>query len=350
VSPSTRAIIALLPIFLTASRADADELVDAARARQDAARTLQVDLKIKMEYPKRVQLPEKKGIIQGRPEGVEVEFANRILIDGAKARYEDNIPLWFPGKGFEKHQSIGVSDGTIIWSIDSFARNGQEVVGTIEHASRLRFGERFVPISVTFRSLEPTLKPFALSDLRATGNTLTIDGWRCAGYILAPKEEQLYWLDPSNDFILRRHQFMRGGRVNSQLDVQYKRTSDSLVPSSWTSMSFDGVGKPYLIRRNEVVKLVINQPIAPAEFELRFPPGSLVEDQRDKKHYRVQADGSMHEVGPDGQELDSKKAVPADKPFDWKLIWIVVGFGAVGLFVLFLSRRRRSRSPLTRNP
>src|SRR5262249_6790798 len=91
----------------------------------------------------------------------------------------------------------------------------------------------------------------------------------------------------------------------------------------------------------EVVEVTINQEVADADLEIRFPPGCKVHDNERRKEYLVQADGSLLELNPPAEEpgfLDRHR-VPIFACL--ALLFLLLACLAFGVAL----RRRRGRPP-----
>src|SRR5262245_15502342 len=119
--PASRAAICLLitacaTSVMGQSKVAAESLEEAAKARQDAAKSLEVEIKVK-EFQARGSVSEDDPVLKARPSptpmvipavDTTVESTNRLVIDGVKVRYENNHPLWHIRTG-ELHPTAKIS-------------------------------------------------------------------------------------------------------------------------------------------------------------------------------------------------------------------------------------------------
>jgi len=109
---------------------------------------------------------------------------------------------------------------------------------------------------------------------------------------------------------------------------------------SWVRTEYDG-GKVRKTATVTVTDLRINPSLAPGDFEITFPPGTHVHDQRNRKEYRVQPSGGLRELDVYGKETGGDIPQPGTS---WvsRNKWLVVGLVfTVTCAVLLLWRRAR---------
>ncbi len=111
------------------------------------------------------------------------------------------------------------------------------------------------------------------------------------------------WLDPSMNFVVR-HYFLKdqGGTTRVQVDVNYELVDDVPVPTTWRTATLGSDGKLNGIFAVDVTRHAINPGLDKSVFRLEFPPGSVVEDRRDRRHTRrllVKPDGKHRELSRD---------------------------------------------------
>jgi hypothetical protein len=287
--------------------------VKAARARQEAVKTLDIKFRLKeviaqggLSARRPAELRPKQPV---PPAELTLESTNRLVIDGGKVRYENNHPAWRTGDSavIKKQVVVSCNGSAEKRFFPEGVYGGARPYGIIEKGVRLDFvgGPELAPILWSFHGLNPALHRAVIGRLKPTGGTLLIDGSVCQEYILRASErmKDLYWLDPKKEHVIVRWQ--RLSRVIDQLDVRYRLQDGTWVPESWVRTQSAPDGTVFSRTTADVVEMRLNEP-QPAElFELRFPPGTLIQDNHDlptAKMYWVEGDGRLRELSAAGGE------------------------------------------------
>lgn len=189
-----------------------------------------------------------------------------------------------------------------------------------------------------------------MDDLKPTSRTEVIEGVKCSAYDWSFRDStKRYWLDPLNQFIVRRVESQREGRSNRRISISYRNDpAAGLVPNSWRTEDIDSDGSPQFVRECEVLRFEVNAIIDPSEFRLVFKPGTHVHDQKTKRQSLVLDDGSTREF-----TVAELNPAPPQKTFrQWvtRHAWTLVLIGSVLFFCLLpIVLRRRSR-PVAAQP
>jgi hypothetical protein len=282
-----------------------DSAVRAARARQEAVRTLDVRFKVVEVIPKGALTPptpaRSRPPTPVPPKDQTSEWVYRLVLDRDKVRIE----IGHGGTSAPK----GTFDGTTSKLYSSAWREGiPSNTSSIEKEPRRVFQlimGNDMPITMAFRGVSSSMFGFTIDQLEPTGARMVITGSLCREYV--PKRldtsSPRYWLDTGKDYLLRRVLWhwkdSKNLRVAAQFDVQYRRDPTAgWVPASWITKGFRQNGGLHYTIMGEVLNLSINKPQAPEQFDLKFPPGTYVTDHRtdEKKEYFVQPDGSLGEI------------------------------------------------------
>jgi hypothetical protein len=188
-----------------------------------------------------------------------------------------------------------------------------------------------VPIAYTFRALSPRLFSLGMTGMKPTGASTSIDGVQCEEYRF---NTHSHYLDPNQDFVVRRIQDASPNRLSRQYEIQYRQDgAKRWVPVAWQYKDYSPDGELRGTITVDVTRMRINEPVPPGEFEIKFPEGTWVHDQRDEKNYQVQADGSLREYDRvTGAEV-SVPIVPVARWYQNK--WLLVG-GAIVLAAGFV--------------
>jgi hypothetical protein len=335
-----------------------DPAVAAAQARQKSVKTVNMEFKetevdAKGCISELAAAPFKSKTPVPATE-TTFESINRLMMDGDKVRYENNHPLWeLPTGKFLKRTSVNVFTGSLAKSFRPRGLSGdREPLGDFESAGTLpemRSSYTLLPVTMTFRGLNPVACAYPIYDLKYSGNELPIDGRPCREYALKLSADLTlsFWLDTARDYVVRRIRQVKENRLAEQFDIQFQpHQACGWTPASWARSLYGPGGAVLMTTSVEVRQIEINDSLPAAQFDLRFPEGTLVIDRRKATQYRVRADGSMRELSSTGEELPGTVAQPGD-PWYRRHQWLLLSAGAA-LLILLLAyglRRRRRRVP-----
>ncbi len=343
----TTALLSLLTLI--SSALEDDPAIAAARARQEAMRTIYLRFKrtevvvpggISDDNPTRIRagLPW-NGVPVPRKEMV-LESIGLLVFDGPKHRIESEHPvLSFNGSLVIDKSFVKVSNGFGSASLfpHGFAGAG-EPEAMLDPVPRHYTQE---PLGI----MAPVLLTFRGSDLDTvtkwtrTGKSLDLDGATCLEYTDGISLGVHYWLDPERGYIVRRILWEETRiRSRGQLEVNY-RTHDTWgwLPETWTLHRIAADEKILRTEHIEVLQLWINAPQSPELFDLMIPKGCQIVDNTTSppKEYRVTANTLLSELFP---------LEPPNASF-WRYRWQIAG----GILILaglawhhVVRRRRRS--------
>lgn len=211
------------------------------------------------------------------------------------------------------------------------------------------------PLSAHVGGIDPA--QYSLSPERGS-----IDGVSC--YILQTQVNatatRRLWISADGDYRVLRQDAVRPTYPIYELTIHYAAASDDGVrpPSEWTTVVFS---RNMVLNRNDVqevyrsrvAEFALNRPAAPAEFELEFEPGTIVQDEVTLGIGIVREDGRLRTVpkgelmaGMTWEQLMATDPPPEALPFikapaDRNWLWIPAG--ACVLAGLLIWRRRQAR-------
>ena len=324
-------------------------IVKAAQSRQDLIKTVDVEFKL-TETISKGGLSDTlalRGAAVPREE-THLQSTNRLVIDGTKVRYEHNHPIMNleHGKPFAK-KYVSVFNGNLA---KSFHPNGigpdETTVGVIGSGPKIMDIKSYVltPITLAFRGLDPAIAPFSIADFEPTGVTLPIDGAACCEYKFTPWKESVLtiWADPAKDHVVRRLRVEKNGRLAEQQDISYRRDDRwGWIPTTWVRNRYTANSQVGITSTVSVETIRLNESQPEELFELRFPEGTVVHDQRTTKDYLVKSNGNMHELSSRGEELPASVPQPGVSWFErnrWLLGSLVLILLTIGLG--YITRRR----------
>ena len=316
-----------------------DPLIVAARTRQDRSKTVVIEYK-QASTVTMTATP-------ARPQSQATTSAdNRIVLDGSKARVEDNNPAISSIQGFTRHAEIEVFDGKVS---RTFFPKGYDIDPAPRHSSKYPL-EPGLPDAVFlyFRGLDSSLRLQTLESLNPTGVRKAVDGKQCIEYEFIERNVAThYWIDPAKGFAVSRVESECQGKIFGRTMISYRSDAEhGWVPSGWRIENFNENGSPKFVRDTEVTRLVINGAVDPEEFHLKFKPGTHVQDQESKKLYVIGEDGNP-------RELTAEEMFGPQRPTPWwqrlaNHTWMIVLVASILLSCLMpilIWRRSRNRSP-----
>jgi hypothetical protein len=331
--------------------------VAAARARQKAVKTADIKFQ-RTEVISRGGVSEihQRGVVPGKkkmpvmPEKeTTIKSVNRLVIDGIMIRYENHHSMWHVGRNaVMSNHAITVFNGGLGKGFfpDGIGMDGKPF-GIITEKKQHMDIKSYVlmPITTAFRWLDRKIASPSIADFKPSGVTVPIRGAPCQEFVMRPSQDRIYsyWVDPKKDYVVRRIRNLLKGRLVNQVDIDHRRDDVcGWVPASWVYNQYSLSGALLISTKVDVLSMRLNKPQAAELFDVRFPPGTQVNDHRTSKEYRVQPNGTMREVSPTGKELGSTVYQPGDSWFQHHR-WLLVSIGVVlaALVVGYFIRRKR---------
>ena len=212
----------------------------------------------------------------------------------------------------------------------------------------------FRPFTSTETSLDESGPPVKV----ATG---IIDGQQC--FVISRQASEQHevdfkvWVDPSREFSIVRVSKRYNGTLVTQYDINYERDPRySWVPTSWKSSVWDQrSAKLKSSSRCEVTTCEINPRIAPSEFQLQFPPGTLVTDSRNSTDYIQRDNGAMRVItkaelarGATYEDfLKTESGEAASQPLRSRFNWLLLANVGIVIVVLVVLIYRRTIQAIT---
>src|SRR5262249_23637713 len=131
-----------------------------------------------------------------------------------------------------------------------------------------------------------------------------IDQVPCEEYVIAsPPSTQTFWLDTTEAHLIRRITRQLKGQVVDQTDITYGANDVvGWIPTRWTRNQYSTTGALLVETRVELLSIDINTSQANDQFEIDFPSGANVFDNKSGKTFVVR-DGVLHEISMDHHEV-----------------------------------------------
>lgn len=265
-----------------------DQIVQAWRTRQQRARSFRFEwIETRTDMKGGAMGPEPNAPLNPTKD-TTFESKCLLVVDGRKSNYTYDGYIWGPEVDellIRKYTCV--YDGTE--SKDFLAAASDKY-----HPQGILFGAKpnfqlptppLRPPVWFYRSLDVELGGFDQARLTVTGDTGSIAGQDCNIVVqrsggAGNAYETKLWLDPSQGFAVRRAVTMYAGRVTtSRLDISYGAKAGEWVPVRWVY-----VRTPNGEVRNQldcrVTEFALNPEIPATTFEIDYPPGTWVTDQR----------------------------------------------------------------------
>lgn len=225
------------------------------------------------------------------------------------------------------------------------------------------------PLRWTYALFEQAVSGINLDKLTLSTRQGVIDDQECL--ILEQKSEftfggdEAFWIDPSKDYSIVRYTVGTGDQVAAQIDCTYQFDPEhGWAPSRWTTWRFRGDGTPRTTGKVEVVEYEINPEFSSDEFEITFPVGTLVSDQRPQKgigrtgtfDYIVLEGGKKRQITWDERHASYDELVATESGTAGRVpevprvnggstrYWWVVGALLLGIVALLVFRNRQKHS------
>jgi hypothetical protein len=283
--------------------------------------------------------------VSGPDKETMLRATNRVILDGKNVRYDDNLPLPREPEGeFATRMYLTTGSRGVILCVPQQAPGKQHRPwGTVQH----QFGDAWflpAPVSIAFRDTE-------LTWCQTTGARADIGGVFC--YELRTKRSApdssgvQYWVDPGKGYTVRRRRAANEDGTVSQLEVRYEPNARcGWRPMSWQSRIYAADGHVLSSVSAHVLSARVNETVSPDLFQVRFPPGTLVEDTRSlggpPRTYEIQADGELPEERP---RTESPEPLPPGL-LSWSTARLLLGVVVVVAIISVLGRAtlRRKRA------
>lgn len=208
-------------------------------------------------------------------------------------RYSYEGPTWTNEVAGFLHQSyVSVYNGKDAKSFYAKAY-GEHPLGFINknYESHLDASNIHIqPVLRQFRALHISLGRISDAKLVIRPDDAEIDNRRCIVVEQnTPRSKEVFWLDPDRAFVILRSQNeVLGGKSLSQIDISYAQDGlHGWVPTDWRYSVNRSNGKSLVLQESALAKVVgfeINPVLNTEEFEITFPPDTLVEVNDNHKH------------------------------------------------------------------
>jgi len=191
-----------------------------------------------------------------------------------------------------------------------------------------------LPILITYRASHKSMGRFEKEKCRIAQVNAILQGKSCI--VLEQPMQGNYmmvgWIDPASECSILRFAQVFGGRTGFQTDITYvKDAAYGYVPSSWQSIVIDT--KTSCVRESDKARVdnyALSIPIDRTEFTFQFPPGTLVQDDRDGRLWAVLEGDKVHHYSEEEMQRGAtyEEIVEAERTarswFKSPIVWLLV--------------------------
>ncbi len=284
-------------------------------ARQSRFLSVDCSYKSRCHQLTTVSMPLEEQIERAKRGQKAVDYINytsttRMLVEGGRVRYEIRGKLPSEKGALYEHDSVDACNGKVSKTLNNKGNNLRYRTGFIYRGLANRCANLVDPLPVlwTFLSPDPKTHGFDFDKLEFSAKG-TIDGRECLIFKnkLSVQQTEFFWFDPNMDYSILRCTVETDGKVESQLDCSYKNDSSGLwLPVKWTTTHFNDYssGQIRTSGDNQVEFCKLNVRVLDLDFDIVFPPGTFVSDERPQPgvgrtgtlDYIVMSDGSKRIV------------------------------------------------------
>lgn len=277
--------------------------------------------------------PQKGAAYLGPDSTMTIRREVRVLIQGNRMRYMRQGAMWDREVGdFVNRTYMSAFDGVVAtqWYDDSDRATSEVLSHRLGFLSAAPAGPdadlaALYPVLHLFRGTHPDFGNVDVLRCRVVGSA-RLDGTDCWIIQTPPIREVIrrYFVDAARDFTILRiegtvaqtHQAL----YTFDVAVKYDATARLWIPTSWNGVSVDpNTGRVQEEIAAEVDSCEINPTISSDDFQVSFPPGTVVTD-------RSPGGPTMTLVLPDGSHRPLSGRELADRTYD-EIMAVKPGYG-----------------------
>jgi len=238
------------------------------------------------------------------------EYEQLLAVQDGKYRFCSTEPAKNGQTGdWIRKESIFVSDGV---KAKEYTKRDTSFVPRSGSVSKYKpLEQSFLGRMSDLRPVTFHFRPFLLSPRALEGFTVSKDRGEADGkpcVILrrldssTPTVTESLWLDPNQQYCIRRYAKEYEGKVWYQLELDYGQEIVAPVPTGWHEvMYFAGDGTLTKSVKATVISSEVNITLPDSEFDLTFPPGAQVLDSTG----RGVNNGVAPDSKPEGRDLNT---------------------------------------------
>ncbi|MBX3436605.1 MAG: hypothetical protein KF861_03875 [Planctomycetaceae bacterium] len=337
---------------LPAGEVTLDDVLAAWQQREDEARTVQVEwMELQVTPIAGVQMPDAESQARLEAQGDMVKRSrNVMLLDGRRVRLTEDPS----GESVDQNRQLIVFDGILGKGLIYRTVLDYPEGAISENQAPNRNLAKYIPLLVAFRLQDEHMRPFDASEYVLTDERVEIDDRACrvveAREAPGPRgtgQVRKLYIDPGQDFVIRRMERVRDGVVRSRVDFSWAGDpSFGSLPTGWRLVSVKPDGSISSSIEGDVVDCQLDPPVSDADFQLEFPVGTRYFDSRDgtRRMLIVQAPNQPREFFPaEIQRGATQEDLLSTPPGQARLelnntssstTWLVIGMNVLVLSVI----------------
>jgi hypothetical protein len=169
---------------------------------------------------------------------------------------------------------------------------------------------------------------------------------------------KVFWVDPARDFLLVRFTTERAGKLGHQVDIEYAMDdSNGYIPNKWSIMVLNASGGLSFTEEAKLTTYEINPEIKSDLFDLDFPIGSWVTNNREEgkdgkpTEYIIRPNGEKRIILPQERGASYEELLGSAsgmlRPLTKRniAVWVYIGLTAAFGVAISLAFKRKKFAP-----
>jgi len=370
---ATTVLVCLICGTSVADEVSTTQIAHQWRLRQKAVDTLILEWKRTTFIPKGAQTEEQRAL-HGRlaeeaklarksppvmdndpvpPQDESISSVSRLVVDQARIRYAYSAPEWslqnkqFKVKQYasvfvdEKSTSLHFDGSSLTDFPDALVQVAKRHPNAFEPPLR-------APMTVFFGN-DSSRQPWPLDNF-IVKRTFVENNTRIAELTrhLPGEYVDTLWLNVDRGFVPARIRSTQNGRPLLEISIEViEHPVCGWVPSRWIVKNFFRDGSLSQSLTCVTTKVSINESIEPKEFEIAFPPGTLVNDQGSgsRRGFIVEKDGKQRQLSKAEETMSYSEIIATGQRIPQYQRWIFGGLVLVaiaGIIAIVVTRRKRT--------
>jgi len=339
------------------------------QGRQDRVRSARVawsEERFMAALPEKLRQAKLGGRLQPRFPDRDLTFkaTGAMSLSGNMLRYVHAGKYWHPFVGELLDRTYTATfdgdKGQTHSTHDPPRPNDLPAVGFIKSERRHpeRANDSLIPTLMTFRPYDANLGGVDVAQYAVSARAGAVEGVSCV--LLEAKKwidgmRMDFWLDPHREFVVLRAEKRITGQPYPHfvIDVSYQKDASlGWIPSAWKYVNQGGGPAVREQTMARVTRYEINVSIPRSEFQIVYPPGTIVRDLRTREDYAVKENSekraiTKEEIGRGAPyteyfTTESGKAGLKGGANRSHLPWALLGMAAVAATALAWWTRRRA--------
>lgn len=277
-----------------------------------------------------------------RPKDISYDVYHRLDIDGEKLRYSYDGKTW-------KQDLTDVVDMNHTSAFDGQTPKLLNKGAGLDHPIGTIFRDRrspdlgqlqILPILLCYVGVHPTISPIRLVDFSIAKEKAVIKDSICD--VLKERSGLRngvcsIYVDPKREYSAVRYSIAVNGNAQVQLDIEYSfDPSNHWVPAGWDLILLSPSGVLQQHSKSSVSTVKINPSLPPDTFQLDFPAGAWITDQRTEysnglyESFLVKSNGTKRVVGENELTVPYEQLMKEGQGAILASRWLII----INIFVL----------------